>query len=395
MDNNLDCNPDNAYGPLYILGSTGSVGCNALDVAAHLHMPVDTICAHTSVEKLAQQAITANARLAIIADDSYYLQLKEMLLHTSIEARAGEQEILESISEYSSSKNATVVNAIVGAAGLKATIEACIHAKRVCIANKEPLVMAGSLIMELAHKHNTQILPIDSEHSAIFQCLEGHQLDEVDRIILTASGGALRCVKDLSAVTKEQALKHPNWSMGEKITIDSASLMNKALEIIEACHLFQCPAQKIEVLVHPESIIHSMVSYLDGSVIAQLGKADMRTPIQYALTYPHHRDGVVGPPDFKQLASLHFEDVDHQRFPSINLAYTAIEKGGLAPCAMNAANECAVESFLHQQCRFNDIFTITADAVENISIPNDNENISLDEILACDQSIRLELAGLL
>lgn len=249
--------------------------------------------------------------------------------------------------------------------------------------------MAGSLVMAAAKAAGGAVLPVDSEHSAIFQCLEGHATSEVAEILLTSSGGPFRTVTDLSAVTVEQALKHPTWSMGPKITIDSATLMNKSLELIEAQVLFGIGAERVRILVHPQSVVHSMVSFRDGSVMAQLGRPDMRTPIQYALTWPSHLSGPVEAPDFARLGSLTFEDPDRRRFPSIDLAYHAARLGGLAPAVMNAANEVAVAAFLAGRARFLDIFATVERALGQLSNVSDP---SLDEIVDADLSTRRRYA---
>ena len=261
--------------------------------------------------------------------------------------------------------------------------------KRVGIANKEPLVIAGALVMQTAQEHQAEIIPIDSEHSAIFQCLEGHKIDEVARITLTASGGALRDHNDLTNVTIEDALRHPNWSMGDKITIDSASLVNKGLELIEAHYLFHIAADAIDVIVHPQSIVHSMVQFNDASVIAQLGVPDMKIPIQYALTYPRHESSNVDAVDFLALGSLDFIELNHERFPGVVLAKEALARGALGPCALNAANECAVASFLHGKQSFLDIYSSIRSALS--TVPK-QDTASLEELMTCDQAIRASFA---
>ena len=370
---------------LTILGSTGSIGINTLDVAAGLKLPVFAVTAHAKVEHLAAQAIAAQARVAVVADPARHADLARLLAGTGIRAEAG-AEALEAVA--SAPEVTAVVTAIVGGAGLPATVAAVKAGKRVCIANKEPLVMAGDLIMGLAKTHGATILPVESEHSAIFQCLEGHQEDEVAQLVITSSGGPFRTVMDLSAVTREQALRHPTWSMGPKITIDSATLMNKSLEIIEARWLFGIEADRIRVLVHPQSVVHSMVSYRDGSVMAQLGRPDMRVPIQYALTWPRHVPGPVAAPDFAALGSLTFEEPDRRRFPSLDMAYHAVEVGGVAPAVMNAANEIAVAAFLAGRTSFLDIFHTVEKALA--AVPR-LAKASLDDILAADAETRARL----
>ncbi|MBA2482643.1 MAG: 1-deoxy-D-xylulose-5-phosphate reductoisomerase [Planctomycetes bacterium] len=370
---------------LTVLGSTGSIGINTLAVAADLGIPVFAVTAHSKVAELARQARACRAQVAVIADETAYAHLKEALSGSGIRAAAG-QEALSEVAAHPDT--GAVVTAIVGGAGLPATLAAVRAGKRVCIANKEPLVMAGDLIMAEAATSGARILPIDSEHSAIFQCLEGHAPDEVERILLTSSGGPFRCVQDLSGVTRDQALVHPTWSMGPKITIDSATLMNKSLEIIEARWLFAVPVERIAVVIHPQSVVHSMVCYRDGSVMAQLGRPDMRVPIQYALTWPRHLPGPVTAPDFAALGSLTFENPDTRRFPSLDMAYAAARAGGVAPAVMNAANEMAVSAFLAGRSTFVDIFRTIETAlaeVRNVLRP------TLADILAADADVRARL----
>jgi 1-deoxy-D-xylulose-5-phosphate reductoisomerase len=373
--------------PITLLGSTGSIGVNTLDVAARLGIPVHAVTAHRKVDQLAAQAKASKARVAVIGDEACYGDLKNALSGTGIEARAG----MQALSDVAAApETGAVVTAVVGAAGLPATVAAVRAGKRVCIANKEPLVMAGDLIMAEAKAHGAEILPVDSEHSAIFQCLEGHHEREVAELILTGSGGPFRTVHDLSAVTLEQALKHPTWSMGPKITVDSATLMNKSLELIEARWLFGIEPERIRVIIHPQSVIHSMVAYRDGSVMAQLGLPDMRVPIQYALTFPHHVPGPVAAPDFAKLASLTFEAPDTARFPSLTMAYAAVRTGGIAPAVMNAANEMAVAAFLAGRIRFLDIFHTVEKALAQVQ---GGLRPTLEEIIAADGDVRGRLAN--
>ncbi len=380
-------NADVQTRPLTILGSTGSIGVSTLSVAAHLQIPIYALSAHSKVDLLAEQARTHQAQIAVIGDENKYQQLKEALHGTGIEAAAG----TAALNDIAAAPHVgAVMTAIVGAAGLPATLAAVRAGKRLCIANKEPLVMAGDLIMAEAIRSGATILPVDSEHSAIFQCLENHKSSEVKEIILTASGGPFRTVHDLSQVTREQALKHPTWSMGPKITVDSATLMNKSLEVIEARWLFGVEPQRIRVIIHPQSVVHSMVTYRDGSVMAQLGLPDMRVPIQYALTYPHHVSGEVPAPDFSQLAALTFEEPDTKRFPSLSMAYDAAQRGGLAPAVMNAANEMAVASFLAGKSRFLDIFHTIEKA---LALTPSTTQPSLDDIICADADVRARLAS--
>ncbi|MEK7414525.1 MAG: 1-deoxy-D-xylulose-5-phosphate reductoisomerase [Planctomycetota bacterium] len=378
---------DHRQRPICLLGATGSIGASTLDVAKQLGIPVHAVTANSKVDELARCAIAASARIAVIADDQKLPELRRLLSGSGIRAEAGDDALC---SAATASEVGAVVTAIVGAAGLPATIAAAKAGKRLCVANKEPLVMAGALVMAAAKQAGGAVLPVDSEHSAIFQCLEGHGIDEVSELLLTSSGGPFRTVADLSAVTIEQALCHPTWSMGPKITVDSATLMNKSLELIEAQVLFGVPADRVRVIIHPQSVVHSMVAFRDGSVMAQLGLPDMRTPIQYALTWPRHVAGPVAAPDFAHLSSLTFEAPDRKRFPSIDLAYAAARVGGLAPAVMNAANEVAVAAFLDGKAGFLDIFRTVERALTglaNIAQP------TLAEILDADRETRSRYAA--
>jgi 1-deoxy-D-xylulose-5-phosphate reductoisomerase len=365
-----------------VLGATGSIGDSTLDVSARLGIPLHALTANRQVDKLAALCAAHRPAVAVIGDATLLPRLRGSLAGTGVACAAGPAAIEEAAA---APEVGAVMTAIVGAAGLPATLAAVRAGKRLCIANKEPLVMAGELIMTEAARCGATILPVDSEHSAIFQCLEGHHPDEVERLILTASGGPLRTVMDLSQVTVAQALKHPTWTMGAKISIDSATLMNKGLEIIEAQWLFAVPAERIAVLVHPQSVVHSLVAYRDGSLLAQLGKPDMRTPIQYALTWPRHIAGPVAAPDLTAMAGLTFEPPDTRRFPSLTVAYAAAAAGGVAPAVMNAANEVAVAAFLAGTTPFTDIFRTVERAVErapNLAAP------SLADIVAVDAETR-------
>ena len=377
---------DHRQRPICILGATGSIGASTLDVASRLGIPVHAVTAHSKVQELARCAVATHAKLAVIGDEARLPELRAALAGSPVRAEAGPEALCAAAADPAVG---AVVTAIVGAAGLPATVAAARAGKRLCIANKEPLVMAGSLVMAAAKAAGGAVLPVDSEHSAIFQCLEGHATGEVAEILLTSSGGPFRTVADLSAVTVEQALKHPTWSMGPKITIDSATLMNKSLELIEAQVLFGVASEQVRIVVHPQSVVHSMVAYRDGSVMAQLGRPDMRTPIQYALTWPRHVAGPVEAPDFARMGSLTFEDPDRRRFPSIDLAYHAARIGGLAPAVMNAANEVAVAAFLAGRSRFLDIFSTVERALGQLSNTTDP---SLEQIVAADIETRARYA---
>lgn len=370
---------------LCVLGSTGSIGRNTLAVAKDLGLRIHSLSAHNSVELLAQQIRDCDAAEAAITDPDRAGDLRNALGNHPCRIHTGTEGAMHIAANADAD---TVMSAIVGAAGLRPTLAAIDAGKRVAIANKEPLVMAGELLMRRAQISGARILPVDSEHSAIFQCLDGHHIDEVARLQITGSGGPLRLHKDLSTVTKEQALAHPTWNMGPKITIDSASLMNKALEIIEARWLFDIPAERIQVLIHPQSIVHSLVAYRDGSLIAQLGQPDMRIPIQYALTWPRHETSMIDPPDLAALGQLTFEHPDRSRFPSLDLAQEALRRGGLAPTVLNAANECAVADFLADRCTFAGIFTILEQVMSTVP-PGSADD--LETVLAADLDVRHRL----
>lgn len=337
-----------------ILGSTGSIGVQTLDVARNLGIKVAGLAANTSIDKLESQAREFLPDVVAVGDEKLAKILAQRLEDLDIEVVGGIEGFkrvaaLESID--------TVVTSMVGIAGLIPTMEAIKNKKNIALANKETLVTAGEIVMSEALKAGVKILPVDSEHSAIFQCLMGNDIEDISRIILTASGGPFRgkTSKELERVTLAEALKHPNWSMGSKITIDSATLMNKGLEVIEAKWLFGLDLERIEVIVHPQSIIHSMVEYVDGAVIAQLGSPDMRLPIQFALTYPDRKHNNFSKLDLLKCGELTFEEPDMKTFPCLNLAFEALKIGATMPAVMNAANEEAVGLFLKEKIKFLDI----------------------------------------
>ena len=342
-----------------ILGSTGSIGRQALDVISQHRdlFEVELLTANNSSDLLIRQAIEFNANAVVICNESKYAEVSEALEPHYIKVFAG----MKSVCDLVSSDNIDIVlTSMVGFSGLESTISAVKAGKTIALANKETLVAAGQLVMELAAKHRARILPVDSEHSAIFQCLMGSAGAEIEKIHLTASGGPFRTWsrEDIAAATPAQALKHPNWSMGSKITIDSATMMNKGLEIIEARWLFGTSGDKINVVVHPESIIHSMVEYADGSVIAQMGHPDMREAIQFAFSYPFRLPLNNRKLNFAELGCMSFFAPDFEKFPGLRLAYQALEKGGNMACIMNAANEAAVAAYLKGQIGFYDITDI-------------------------------------
>jgi 1-deoxy-D-xylulose-5-phosphate reductoisomerase len=336
-----------------ILGSTGSIGTQTLEVvAANPHLfKVEVLTAHSNAELLATQAIAFDVNAVVITDESKYIWLKDKLAHTDIKVFAGEQALSEVVTFE---KIQLVLTALVGYAGLKPTIAAIKAKKNIALANKETLVVAGDLITKLAEEFDVSILPVDSEHSAIFQCLAGEWHNKIEKIYLTASGGPFRGMDRLALAnkTKVQALKHPNWTMGAKITIDSASLMNKGLEVIEAKWLFNLQPDQIDVIVHPQSIIHSIVQFEDGSMKAQMGLPDMKLPIQYALTYPMRTITDFPRFDFLNYPTLSFEKADTDTFQNLSLAFQAMKQGGNMPCILNAANEVVVEAFLSDQIGF-------------------------------------------
>ena len=373
-----------------ILGSTGSIGRQALDVISQHRdlFEVELLTANNSSDLLIRQAIEFNANAVVICNESKYSEVAEALEPHYIKVFAG----MKSVCDLVSSDNIDIVlTSMVGFSGLESTISAVKAGKTIALANKETLVAAGQLVMELAAKHRARILPVDSEHSAIFQCLMGSAGAEIEKIHLTASGGPFRTWsrEDIAAATPAQALKHPNWSMGSKITIDSATMMNKGLEIIEARWLFGTSGDKINVVVHPESIIHSMVEYADGSVIAQMGHPDMREAIQFAFSYPFRLPLNNRKLNFAELGCMSFFAPDFERFPGLRLAYQALEKGGNMACIMNAANEAAVAAYLKGQIGFYDI----TDIVERCM--NDGPFIAspdMDEIFRTNEET-LKMAG--
>lgn len=346
-----------------ILGSTGSIGTQALDVVRSNpdRFEVFALTANNNLEMLIKQAVEFQPEVVAIANESHYLQLRQTVADLPVKVFAGKEAIAQLVEMEPID---LVLTAMVGYAGLKPTINAIKAGKTIALANKETLVVAGEIINELALKHKTPILPVDSEHSAIFQCLAGEGDNSVEKIILTASGGPFRTktLEELRYVTSAQALKHPNWDMGAKITIDSASMMNKGFEVIEAKWLFGLKPDQIDVLVHPQSIIHSMVQFADSSIKAQLGMPDMKLPIQYAFTYPERLPTEFPRVDFMKYPMLTFEKPDQQRFRNLGLAYRAMENGGNMPCILNAANEIVVAAFLKNRIGFLQM----SDIIENV-----------------------------
>jgi 1-deoxy-D-xylulose-5-phosphate reductoisomerase len=368
-----------------VFGATGSVGQSTLDLVGRDPdaFEVLALTANGDAEGLARAAITHRARLAVIADERRYADLKAALAGTGIEAAAGEGALIEAAERGAD----WTMAAIVGCAGLAPTLAAVRQGRTVALANKEALVSAGSIMMAAVTQSGATLLPVDSEHNAIFQCLASGGIDEVARIILTASGGPFRTFtrEQMGLVTPAQALKHPNWSMGRKISIDSATMMNKGLELIEAYHLFPVGLEKLSILVHPQSVIHSMVEYRDRSTIAQLGCPDMRVPIASALAWPARMETPCQPLDLVAVGRLDFEAPDDVRFPALRLARMAIETGGSAPIVLNAANEIAVEAFLDGRIGFLDIGRIVEDVLARSNL---GPAATIDDVWAIDLSAR-------
>jgi len=375
-----------------VLGVTGSVGSSTVDILkAHADKyAVDAITAHRNVSALAKAAIELGAAMAVIADESLYEDLKSALSGTNILVAAGDDALVEAASRPSD----IVIAAIIGAAGLRATLAAIRRGARVGLANKETLVCAGDLMMAEVAKYNATLIPVDSEHSAIFQVLEQKSVDKVDRILLTASGGPFRewSLEEMKSVSPKQALAHPNWDMGAKISIDSATMMNKGLELIEACRLFPVPEERIEVVVHPQSVVHSMVEYSDGSVLAQLGSPDMRTPIAYALSWPERIRVDVARLDFATIGQLNFTSPDLKRFPALRLAREALRAGGTVPTVLNAANEIAVGAFLGGKLTFLQIAETVERMMNRIAASPLRD---LDQMFDLDDMIRRETLGMI
>ena len=368
-----------------IFGSTGSVGCSALDLIAHdpKRWKVEVLTANSNAQQLAAQARAHGASLAVIAEAAHYQTLKQALDGSGIEAAAG----ADALEEAARRPVDVTLAAIVGAAGLMPTLRAAERSGIVAIANKEALVCAGPLLSAAAAKSGACLLPVDSEHNAIFQLFDFDAPESVSRIILTASGGPFRnaSLEEMETVTPEQAVAHPVWDMGAKISVDSATLMNKGLEMIEAARLFPVRSDQIDVIIHPQSIVHSFVEYVDGSVLAQLGSPDMKTPIAYALAYPERIETPAERLNLLQSGRLDFEEPDVERFPSLALAKEALEADGIAPIALNAANEIAVAAFLAGRIGFLEI----AGVVEHVLAGQERSGIdTLDDILAADAAAR-------
>ncbi len=367
-----------------ILGSTGSIGRQTVAAAEHLGLPVAAITTNKKIDLLEQQARKLHPKLAVAFDEAAAGELKIALADTDIRVASGMEGLMEAAAF---SESDCVVTAVSGAVGLRPTLAAIDQKKRIALANKETLVCAGSIVMARAKATGAEIVPVDSEHSAIFQSLMGRAPGELKRILLTGSGGPFRgkTRDELRDVTPEQAVKHPNWHMGAKISVDSATMMNKGLEFIEAMHLFGVTPDDIQVVVHPQSMVHSMVELVDGTVIAQLGVADMGLPIQLALTYPDRCPSMFGRLDFWNMPELTFEAPDLEKTPCLGLAMDCARRGGTAACIMSAANEVAVGLFLGHRLGYNEIYECAAGAVNSIEIV---ENPDLEAVLAADKAAR-------
>ncbi|MDO5412915.1 MAG: 1-deoxy-D-xylulose-5-phosphate reductoisomerase [bacterium] len=367
-----------------VLGCTGSIGRQTIAVAEHIGMPVAALTANRKIDLLEEQARRLHPRFVAVYDEQAAKQFKIAVADTDIQVGSGMEGLIRAATMEETD---CVVTAVSGAVGLKPTLAAIDGKKRIALANKETLVCAGDIVMARAAEKGAEIVPVDSEHSAIFQCLMGREKGELRKILLTGSGGPFRgkARSELEDVTPEQAVKHPNWSMGAKISVDSATMMNKGLEFVEAMHLFGVTPDDIQVVIHPQSVIHSMVELVDGTVIAQLGVPDMGLPIQLALTYPQRCPSMFSRLDFTTLQSLSFEAPDYEKTPCLKLAMDCARMGGTAPCVMSAANEVAVGLFLRHQLGYNRIYDAAASAVEKVGVV---QNPDLETILAADAAAR-------
>ena len=371
-----------------LLGATGSIGRQTLEVVRELGLSVAALTAHTQIDLLEQQARQLMPRLAVLYDEAAAQELRRRLRGTGIEVMAGEEGLLAAATLPEAD---TVVTAVMGSVGLKPTLAAIRQGKRIALANKETLVCAGELVMDAAAQYGAEIVPVDSEHSAVFQCLQGcRDRGEVKRILLTCSGGPFygRTFEELERVTAADALRHPNWHMGPKITVDSATLMNKGLEIIEAMRLYRLPAEQVQAVIHRQSIVHSLVEYRDGALLAQLGTPDMKLPIRYALTYPYRAESPDAPLDLLTCGALTFAPPDETAFPCLRLARQAAKTGGTACAILNGANEAAVGLFLAGEIGFNDIPRRVERAMERVPV---QYKPSLADILEADGAARREV----
>lgn len=374
-----------SFKTITVLGSTGSVGKSTLDLIQHHKnkFKVVALTAHKNATLLIEQAIQFRPEIVAIGDKTFYAEIKANLEPYGIKVLVGEEGIIEAAAQPVDIS----IAAIVGISGLKPVMATLGCAKVLAIANKEPLVAAGQFVLPMAQTKNTKVLPLDSEHNAIFQVFENENRNAIDSLILTASGGPFRdwSYEEMEKATPEKAVAHPNWSMGAKISVDSATMMNKALEIIEAHYLFDMPPEKIDVLIHPQSIVHSMVAYHDGSILAQLGAPDMRTPIAYALAWPERMETSGSRLDWKTLQKLEFIEPDHARFPALSLAYDCLKTSAESAVILNAANEIAVDAFLNKKIGFNDILRLVAKTLETQPVNNVH---SIDDVINFDKAVR-------
>ncbi len=369
-----------------ILGSTGSIGINTVEVIRKFpdHFSIEALTVNTRVDLLEKQIDEFHPKVVAVKDESLAAELKRKV-GNKCEVLSGEKGLLSIAADYDYN---IFVGAMVGFCGLAPTIEAIKRSKRIALANKETLVVAGELVTELAKKYNAELLPVDSEHNAIFQCLVGENISGVEKLILTASGGPFlnKTKKEFAEVTVKEALNHPNWKMGNKITIDSASMMNKGLEVIEARWLFDLPTEKIEIVVHPQSIIHSMVKFVDGSMKAQLSTPDMKLPIQYALTYPDRFASQFVKTELPLIQTLTFFEPDFDKFECLKLAFNVLNAGGTSPCILNASNEVAVDKFLKGKIKFSAIPEIISRSLERFE---NHVKPDLETIIECDKETRI------
>ena len=382
------------YPSVTILGSTGSVGEQAIDVVLQNGIQVNALCANRNASRVEEQARRLRVRVCAMSDEAAAKDLKIRLADTDIKVLSGMDGVCDMIAQPFS-EDEVVVNSVIGEAGLRPTLATLKAGKKLALANKESLVCAGEFVMKLAREKNIDILPVDSEHSAIYQCLRSGGKKRIKRILLTASGGPFYGMKkdELSGITVERALAHPTWNMGAKITIDSATLMNKGFEVIEAVHLFDVTPEQVDVLVHRESIMHSAVEYIDNSVIAQMSVPDMRLCVQYALTHPDRLDAVIPQLDLTKTGSLTFAKPDMSTFVLLRLALDSIARGGAVPAVLNAANEIAVAAFLNRQIGFTDIFDVVEETVDRLSSASSAS--SVDDIFAYDNEARILASTLL
>ena len=367
-----------------ILGSTGSVGKQTAAVAANCNLRVAALAVNRKTDILEEQVRKFKPEIAAVYDEAAAKDFRVRVADTGVKVVSGIEGLIEAAVCESSE---CVVTAVSGSIGLKPTLAAIDAKKRIALANKETLVCAGNIVMKRASEKGAEIVPVDSEHAAIFQCLMGRGKNELKKILLTGSGGPFRGrkISELENITPEQAVKHPNWNMGAKISVDSSTLMNKGLEFIEAMHLFGVTPDDIQVVIHPQSVVHSMVELVDGTVIAQLGVPDMGLPIQFALTYPDRVDSPFGRMDFWHMKDLTFEEPDLENMPCLKLAMSCARKGGTAPCIMSAANEVAVHKFLRHELGYNKIYEAAAAAVDHVAWSDASD---LDEILEADAAAR-------